>query len=88
MRPVNALQVRSTDPHSPPPLPTEPDAFDPEWLTIKECAERARVSIKTVRRAIDQRRLRAHQLVDRGHWHIRFEDYQAWMRGIDPRQSR
>lgn len=50
-----------------------------ELLTIEQVAERLQVSKRTVRRAIDERGLRAVQVAGRGTWRVRAPDLEDWL---------
>lgn len=50
-----------------------------ELLTIEQVAETLQVHPRTVRRAIDERGLRAFQVAGRGTWRVRPEDLDAWL---------
>lgn len=50
-----------------------------DLLTIEQVAERLQVSKRTVRRAIDERGLRAVQVAGRGTWRVRVCDLDEWL---------
>lgn len=49
------------------------------YLTAKEVAERERVSLDMVKRALKRGLLRGHQVGARGDWRIAEADCQAWV---------
>lgn len=58
------------------------DSFDPEYLTPHQVAQLLGVSYKTVMRYIRSRKLPATQMpVNRGHWRVKADDYEAFARG-------
>ena len=47
--------------------------------TVREIAERERVSIDTVKRAIKNGHLKGHRVGTRGDWRIEDTDYLSWI---------
>jgi excisionase family DNA binding protein len=48
-------------------------------LTVREVAERERLSIDSVRRALRNKRLGGRKVGERGDWRIEYEQYQLWV---------
>lgn len=65
------------------PLPANPDP----WLTLREAAREVRVGYSTLRKAIDQKQLRAVRVNNARVWRLRRSWLDAWLEGDggDPR---
>ncbi|HEY1389465.1 MAG TPA: hypothetical protein VGF38_13055 [Ktedonobacterales bacterium] len=55
------------------------DEKPPTLLTVREIAERERLSIDSVKRALRNQRLRGRKVGSRGDWRIPYEQYRLWL---------
>jgi len=55
------------------------DDKKPTVLTVREIAERERLSIDSVKRALRNKRLHGHKVGSRGDWRIHYEQYRLWL---------
>ncbi len=60
-------------------------ALQLEWLTAEECAQIARVSAATVRRALVREQLKGHRIGSR-QWRVRVENLRAWLDGWEVKE--
>ncbi|AUM16488.1 MULTISPECIES: helix-turn-helix domain-containing protein [Rhodococcus] len=58
------------------------------WMTVDEAAEYLRCSVKTIRRALDDKRLIGYQSTRKGTWRIHRDDVDEFVRTPASRRRR
>jgi hypothetical protein len=59
---------------------------EPKPLTPREIADRERLSIDSVKRALRNKRLSGHKVGSRGDWRVPYRQYQLWVEAGAPTQ--